>query len=123
MKVLWLIEKRPYVIYEWSPRNSVDGHWNLNCHQFGFKNYSLNVIPGYYHSTKEDCLVCDMVQGPFLARSALFQTFKFDEDITKSQLVGLDFFLRVIKVQIFSESHTQNFFKPFIALFVLFNIT
>ena len=78
-----------------STRDPADGHWNLNCQQFDFRNYSLNVIPGYYHSTNENCLVCDMVQGPFLLRSALLQNLKFDEEIIKSQLVSLDFFLRV----------------------------
>ena len=36
-----------------------------------------------------------MVQGPFLLRSSLLGTLKFDEEITKRQLVSLDFFLRV----------------------------
>ena len=63
-----------------------NGQWNLNCYQFLTKNYSLKVVPGYHVSTKESCLVCDLIQGPFLARTEIFQRLQFES--------VLDFFLQ-----------------------------
>lgn len=72
----------------------LNGHWSLNCYQFVAKNYTLKINHGYHISTKDDCLVCDMLHGPFLARSEIFQRLRFDENLLSSELLFLDFFIQ-----------------------------
>jgi len=53
------------------------GHWIAGCVQTTLKNYVLEYQEGYYHS-KNECMFCDYLQGPFVAKTKLFH---FDESL------------------------------------------
>ena len=73
-----------------------NGDWNMNCHQFIVRNYTLQLVPNYFHSTKENCILCDYVSGPILVRTVSLKNFAFDETMKHSDIVFLDFFFQVI---------------------------
>ena len=75
-----------------------NGHWDLNCHQFTVRNYTLQLLPNYLHSTREDCILCDHVSGPILVRTVSLKNFAFDETMKHSDIVFLDFLYQVIFV-------------------------
>ena len=49
-----------------------DGHWTHGCFQVRLSNYSLQYHAGYHHS-RHECLQCDHVAGPFIARTELLR--------------------------------------------------
>ena len=66
------------------------GHWKAGCVQTTMKNYVLQYQEGYYHSRNE-CMVCDYLQGPFVAKTKLL---KFDESLP-NDVIFEDWFLRL----------------------------
>ena len=69
------------------------GHWSANCAQINYRNYSLAFVPGYRQSEHE-CLRCDHVGGPFLARTGALRKVKFDNFLSQDLLL-MDLFTRV----------------------------
>ena len=67
------------------------GHWKAGCVQTTMKNYVVEYQEGYYHSRNE-CMVCDHLQGPFVAKTKLL---KFDESLP-NEVIFEDWFLRVV---------------------------
>lgn len=55
-----------------------NGHWDIGCRQSRFLNYTLTLQGGYYISFWE-CVVCDFIPGPWLARTKDLKAMKFDE--------------------------------------------
>lgn len=72
-------------------RNST-GHWSHGCLQTQLKNYTLSYKAGYYHSFSE-CLVCDNIQGPFLAKTFVLRDIGFG--LSGGHGIFRDLFLRV----------------------------
>ena len=68
------------------------GHWKAGCVQTTLKNYVLEYQEGYYHS-KNECMFCDYLQGPFVAKTKLL---KFDESLP-NEVIFEDWFLRVVE--------------------------
>ena len=66
------------------------GHWKAGCVQTTMKNYVLEYQEGYYHS-KNECMFCDYLQGPFVAKTKLL---KFDESLP-NEVIFEDWFLRL----------------------------
>ncbi|XP_022798874.1 uncharacterized protein LOC111336948 [Stylophora pistillata] len=52
------------------------GHWSHGCLQTQLKNYTLTYKSGYYRSFSE-CLVCDFISGPFMAKTSVLKEFGF----------------------------------------------
>ena len=72
-----------------------DGHWSLNCYQISYKNYVLEIIAGYRHSTTDSCLLCDFSLGPFLAKTEMVKNVKFDAELKRQHpLQFLDIFMQ-----------------------------
>ncbi|XP_001637005.2 uncharacterized protein LOC5517036 isoform X1 [Nematostella vectensis] len=70
----------------------LEGHWSSGCLQTKLKNYTLSLRAGYSKSLKE-CLVCDYLTGPFLAKTGVFKKFSLDARLNNG--VYRDLFLRV----------------------------
>jgi len=68
------------------------GHWKAGCVQTTLKNYVLEYQEGYYHS-KNECMFCDYLQGPFVAKTKLLH---FDESLP-NEVIFEDWFLRVVE--------------------------
>ena len=56
---------------------NITGHWDLGCQQVSFDYWTAKYADGYY-KLFEDCVVCDYIPGPFLARTKLLRRLKFD---------------------------------------------
>ena len=71
---------------------NLTGHWSNGCFQSQLKNYTLTYKSGYFHSFVE-CLVCDHLSGPFMAKVTALKDIGFHF----SGKYGLyrDLFLRV----------------------------
>ena len=71
------------------------GHWFKGCLQTQLKNYTLSFKTGYFHSFSE-CLVCDHLTGPFVAKTASLKKLGFASNSGRNLRHGLyqDLFLR-----------------------------
>ncbi|XP_022780738.1 uncharacterized protein LOC111321980 [Stylophora pistillata] len=68
------------------------GHWKAGCVQTTMKNYAIKYQEGYLHS-KNECMFCDYLQGPFVTKTNLF---KLDEKLP-NEVVFEDWFLTIIQ--------------------------
>ena len=76
-------------------KTPINGHWTHGCHQMAHKNYSLIFKSGYHHS-QHDCLYCNYMEGPFLAKTEFLQDNRFNEYLPEN-LMFYDFFLSISK--------------------------
>eukprot|EP00112_Aurelia_sp_Birch-Aquarium-sp1_P024757 Seg797.3 transcript_id=Seg797.3/GoldUCD/mRNA.D3Y31 product="Fukutin-related protein" protein_id=Seg797.3/GoldUCD/D3Y31 len=60
--------------------NDLNGVWSNGCLQTRLKNYTLTYKTGYY-SSKHSCLKCDVLTGPFIARTKTLRKFAFREEL------------------------------------------
>jgi len=67
------------------------GHWSRGCYQTRAKMYTLKYTYGYQRSTHE-CLFCNHLSSPFLARPSFLRTFKFPKD---NHGIIRDFFYKI----------------------------
>ncbi|CAH1776798.1 unnamed protein product [Owenia fusiformis] len=70
-----------------------DGHWSIGCQQFRFRNYTLVYKSGYDLSNHE-CVFCDHLQGPFLAKTRFMTLYPFSTSLPREVLFE-SFFLNV----------------------------
>ena len=62
-----LSENEDTIIAGGSHRN-LQGKWTIGCLQVMFRNWTVYFRDGYYRSF-DDCIVCDELSGPFLAKT------------------------------------------------------
>lgn len=74
---------------------TVAGHWFPNCLQSNLSNFRLSFKTGYVKS-KHECMYCDYLNSPFLARTVTLRRDVFDESLSP-ELIFDDFFLRAKK--------------------------
>lgn len=60
-----------------SHRN-LQGEWDIGCQQVTFRNWTAFFRGGYYRSFSE-CVVCDVLSGPFMAKTEGLRGLKIDE--------------------------------------------
>ena len=65
------------VIAGGSYRN-LQGQWDIGCLQVTFRNWTAFFRGGYYSSFSE-CVVCDVLSGPFVAKTEELRRVKIDE--------------------------------------------
>lgn len=75
--VRMLSETQDAIIAGGSHKN-LRGEWDKDCLQVMFKNWTAHFKGGYYHSFN-DCIVCDVIPGPFMAKSKDLQRVGIDE--------------------------------------------
>ena len=71
------------------------GRWMHGCLQIKESNYKIGYEYGYYFS-KYECMYCDDVLTPFVARTSLLQKIPFDEYMNKNE-VFRDWFIKLRK--------------------------
>lgn len=54
------------------------GEWDIGCLQTVFRNWTMHYRGGYYRSFG-DCVVCDHVEGPWLADTEKLKKLRFDQ--------------------------------------------
>lgn len=72
-----LSENQDTIIAGGSHRN-LQGKWNIGCLQLMFRNWTAYFRGGYYRSF-DDCIVCDVLSGPFLAKTEGLRQVGIDE--------------------------------------------
>lgn len=72
-----LSDTKEAIIAGGSHRN-LRGEWDIGCHQLTFRNWTAFFRGGYYHSFTE-CVVCDVLSGPFVAKSEGLKQVGLDE--------------------------------------------
>ena len=87
-----VVSQIPNVAVAGGAYRNVSGHWNAGCVQTKLKNYVLEYQEGYYHS-KNECMFCDYLQGPFVTKTSLLQ---LDESLP-DEVVFEDWFLSVVQ--------------------------
>ena len=87
-----VVSQIPNVAVAGGAYRNVSGHWNAGCVQTKLKNYVLEYQEGYYHS-KNECMFCDYLQGPFVTKTSLLQ---LDESLP-DDVVFEDWFLSVVQ--------------------------
>ena len=71
------------------------GHWIHGCLQQKESNYRAGYEIGYYYS-KYECMYCDDVLSPFIAKTSVLKTIKFDKKL-KRPIIYRDWFIRLRK--------------------------
>ena len=87
-----MVSQIPNVVAAGGAYRNLSGHWKAGCLQTKLKNYVLEYQEGYYHS-KNECMFCDYLQGPFVTKTKLL---KLDETLP-DEVVFEDWFLRVVE--------------------------
>ena len=72
---------------------TLDGTWRHGCLQRRIENYQLGYVTGYEHS-RHECMFCDDVLGPFVARTSILQKVPLKDDI-KGPVTLRDWFINV----------------------------
>lgn len=91
-RLLRVVSTRENTLFAGGSFRNLTGHWSNGCFQTQLKNYTLTYKSGYYHSFAE-CLVCDQLSGPFLAKSATLRVVGFH--LSGEYGIYRDLFLRV----------------------------
>ena len=72
-----------------------DGHWIHGCLQQKESNYRAGYEIGYYFS-KYECMYCDDILSPFVVKTSVVKTLKFDEKLNKPAIYR-DWFMKLRK--------------------------
>ena len=75
--VRMLSENEDTIIAGGSNKN-LRGEWEKDCLQLAFRNWTAYFRGGYYHSFN-DCIVCDVLSGPFLAKTKELKQVGIDD--------------------------------------------
>ncbi|XP_020605018.1 uncharacterized protein LOC110043858 [Orbicella faveolata] len=91
-RLIRILSTRKNTLFAGGSYRNLTGHWSHGCLQTQLKNYTLSYKSGYYHSFYE-CLVCDYISGPFLAKTSLLRDMGFR--LSGELGIFRDLFLRV----------------------------
>lgn len=91
-RLLRVLSTREKTFFAGGSYRNLTGHWSNSCLQTQLKNYTLTYRSGYYHSIDE-CLVCDHLSGPFLAKTSALRDIGFK--LNSGHGIYRDLFLRV----------------------------
>ena len=75
-RLVRILSNRKNTFYAGGSFRNLTGHWSHGCLQMQLKNYTLSYKAGYYHSFSE-CLACDYIPGPFLAKTSVLRDTGF----------------------------------------------
>ena len=95
-----ILSTRKNTFYAGGSFRNLTGHWSHGCLQMQLKNYTLSYKAGYYHSFSE-CLACDYIPGPFLAKTSVLRDTGFR--LSGEHGIFRDLFLRI--KERYSSSH------------------
>lgn len=91
-RLLRVLSTRKHTVIAGGSYRNLTGHWWNGCVQTQLKNYTLTFKMGYYRSFDE-CLVCDHLWGPFLAKSTVLKNIGLD--VKDSNGLYRDLFLQL----------------------------
>ena len=91
-RLVRILSSRKNTFFAGGSYRNLTGHWSHGCLQTQLKNYTLSYKSGYYRSFSE-CLVCDYISGPFLAKTSVLRDMGFR--LSGEHGIFRDLFLRV----------------------------
>lgn len=91
-RLVRILSTRKNTFYAGGSFRNLTGHWSHGCLQTQLKNYTLSYKAGYYHSFSE-CLACDYIPGPFLAKTSVLRDTGFR--LSGEHGIYRDLFLRI----------------------------
>ena len=91
-RLVRVLSTRKNTLFAGGSFRNLTGHWSHGCLQTQLKNYTLSYKAGYYRSFSE-CLVCDYIPGPFLAKTAVLRDIGFR--LSGEHGIFRDLFLRI----------------------------
>jgi len=74
-----LSDNKDAIVAGGSHRN-LQGEWDIGCLQVTFRNWTAFFRGGYYHSFAE-CVVCDVLSGPFVAKTEGLREVGIDQKL------------------------------------------
>ena len=77
-------------------KNIHNGHWDMGCSQMAYRNYILVYKSGYRHS-KNSCVYCHDVNGPFVAKTSILKQYNFTNIYLPEELMFHDLFFNQYK--------------------------
>ena len=80
-------------------KNINNGYWDMGCYQMAHRNYVLVYKSGYRHS-KNSCVFCHDITGPFIAKTSLMKNYNFSGVNLPEELIFHDFFFNQFKKSI-----------------------
>lgn len=91
-RLLRVLSTRENIFVAGGSSRNLTGYWSNGCLQMQLKNYTLAYKSGYHHSFAE-CLVCDYLSGPFMAKVTPLKQIGFH--LRGKHGLYRDFFLRI----------------------------
>ncbi len=76
-RMVRVLSYEPRVAFVGGAHRNLRGEWDIGCQQVKFRNMTARYMGGYYRSFNE-CVICDYLSGPIMARSETFRKFQFD---------------------------------------------
>lgn len=76
-RMVRVLSYEPRVTFVGGAYRNLKGQWDMGCQQVTFRNMTAKYMGGYYRSFNE-CVVCDYLSGPIMARTDTFKEFPFD---------------------------------------------
>lgn len=91
-RLVRILSNQPDVTFVSAAYRTRDGHWDIGCLQSMFQNYTLTLQGGYYISFW-DCVVCDFLPGPWVARTKEIRELQFDKRLVTAKISNRDLLL------------------------------
>ena len=77
-RMVRVLSYEPLVAFVGGAHRDLKGEWDIGCQQVTFRNMTAKYMGGYYRSFNE-CVVCDYLSGPIMARTETFKELEFDK--------------------------------------------
>nr|CAD7404129.1 unnamed protein product [Timema cristinae] len=90
---IYVISSSTSVVAAGGAFRNLTGHWKVGCYQSEIRNYYLRYLEGYRYSA-QDCMICDHLEGPFVARTRALRETQFHGEL-RGDVVFEDWFLHV----------------------------
>ena len=76
-RLVRVLSYEPQVAIAGGAYRNLKGEWDIGCQQISFRNWTASYKGGYYRSFNE-CVVCDFLSGPFVAKMEILKDLIFD---------------------------------------------
>ena len=75
-RLVRVLSYEPQVAIAGGAHRNMKGEWDIGCQQISFRNWTASYKGGYYRSFNE-CVVCDFLSGPFVAKMEILKDLIF----------------------------------------------
>ncbi|XP_028402712.1 uncharacterized protein LOC114525530 [Dendronephthya gigantea] len=87
-RMVRILSYKPQVKFVGGAFRNLKGQWDMGCQQVTFRNITAKYMGGYYRSFNE-CVVCEFLSGPIMARTDTYKELPFDTSIKFGSIYDL----------------------------------